>query len=466
MSSWVFLEEVTREGGDGNKFRWGITMTSRVLRSFLLFPLALAVCVSPGLAQSGITRVEQNDPSITYSGDWYSNDSSAHSGGGTSALTNARGAQVTVTFTGTGINWIGLSDPYCGIAWVYLDGTLNTVDTYTGDAHYQQVLYSVRGLTPGSHTLSIEVPHIRNGSTSGSWVWIDAFEIENGSGLPGGITAITGRTEQNNPALNYAGTWYPHANPQHSGGSALLAVDAGSRSSINFIGTGITWNAYRDEYSGIAKIYLDGVLQPPVDTYLSPAQAQSPAYAINGLPSGTHSLTIEVTGTHNERSGGAWIWVDAFDVPGNGAASVISGGVPLPSGGAVPLPSGVTRMEQDNSAVAFLGSWFINGGTRTSGGTAQLAMDADATATVTFTGTGITWIGVRDEWSGIAKVTVDGVFQQNVDAYMTPGLEQQVIYRITGLVSGSHTFTIETTGRANPASHGTWIWVDAFDITP
>jgi hypothetical protein len=289
-------------------------MTGRVLRSLLLLPVALAVCASLSLAQSAaITRLEQNDLSITYSGDWYSNDSSAHSGG-TSALTNAKGAQAAITFTGTGITWIGLSDPYAGIAWVYLDGTLNTVDTYTGDAHYQQVLFSVRGLAPGSHILSIEVPHIRDGSTSGSWVWIDAFDIENASGLPGGITATMGRTEQNNPALNYTGTWYPHSNPQHSGGSAVLAVDPGSRASINFIGTGITWHAYRDEYAGIAKVYLDGVLQTPVDTYLSPAQAQSPAYAINGLPSGTHSLTIEVTGTHNDRSGGSWIWVEAFDI--------------------------------------------------------------------------------------------------------------------------------------------------------
>ncbi|OGT77376.1 MAG: hypothetical protein A3I78_11160 [Gammaproteobacteria bacterium RIFCSPLOWO2_02_FULL_56_15] len=443
-------------------------MKGRVLRNFLLLPAVLAVCAAFGLAQTGaITRVEQNDLSITYSGDWYSNDSSANSGG-TSALTNAKGAQAAITFTGTGITWIGLSDPYAGIAWVYLDGTLNTVDTYTSDAHYQQVLFSVRGLAPGSHTLTIEVPHIRNGSTSGSWVWIDAFDIENGSGLPGGITATMGRTEQNNPALNYTGTWYPNTNPQHSGGSAVLAVDIGSRASINFNGTGITWNAYRDEYSGIAKVYLDGVLQEPVDTYLSPSQAQSPAFAINGLPSGTHSLTIEVSGTHNERSGGSWIWVDAFDVPGNGAGSVTSSGVPQPPSGGpvVPTAGGATRMEQDNSAIAYLGNWFTNGNPANSGGSAVLAVDSGTKATVTFVGRDIQWIGLRDEWSGIAKVYVDGVFQQNVDAYLTPGAGRQVIYQTGGLVPGTHTFTIETTGTANPASRGSWIWVDAFDIMP
>ena len=34
------------------------------------------------------------------------------------------------------------------------------------------------------------------------------------------------------------------------------------------------------------------------------------------------------------------------------------------------------------------------------------------------------------------------------------------------LISGTHTLTIETAGTADPASRGSWIWVDAFDIKP
>ena len=29
---------------------------------------------------------------------------------------------------------------------------------------------------------------------------------------------------------------------------------------------------------------------------------------------GTHSMTIEATGTRNESSKGSWIWLDSFDV--------------------------------------------------------------------------------------------------------------------------------------------------------
>jgi len=172
-------------------------MTIRVPRNFLLLPAVLVLCASLALAQTGaMTRVAQNDPSITYTGGWYSNANSLDSSG-TDALTNTPGAQAVITFTGTGITWVGVSDPYSGIAWVYLDGSLNTVDTYSSTTNYQQPLFSAMGLAPGPHTLSIYVPHIRDGSTSGSWVWIDSFEIENGSGLPGGVTATLGRTEQN-----------------------------------------------------------------------------------------------------------------------------------------------------------------------------------------------------------------------------------------------------------------------------
>lgn len=419
-------------------------------RVFLLFlPIAIAACVSLSLAQTTTTtRVEQNDPTVTYSGIWYNNDSSETSAGRT-ALTNDKGAQVAITFTGTGITWIGVADPWSGIAWLYLDGTLHTIDTYAATTRYQTALFSVRGLAPGSHTLSIEVPHIRGPSTEGSWVWVDAFDIENGSGVIGGTSASAGRVEQNHAALSYTGTWFPNTSVDHSGGSAVLAIDAGSRATINFTGTSIVWIAYRDEWTGIARVFLDGALKATVDTYITPAKAQSAAYSITGLVPGPHSLTIEVTGTRNPGSGGSWVWIDAFQVVGT------TGGT-----------GAATRMEQNSSAVAYLGPWVARNGAFDSGGNAGLAAVAGAKATVTFTGTGIKWVGVRDEWSGIAKVSVDGVFQQNIDTYLTPGVAGQVIYQIGNLTAGTHTLTIEVTGTANPNSGGTWIWIDAFDITP
>jgi hypothetical protein len=276
----------------------------------LLFPLLLGAMVSDALERD--TRIEQNDPSISYSGSWYSNDNVGHSGG-RAALTNARGARATLSFTGTGISWIGVRDGWSGLATVSLDGSMKVIDSYSETAHYQDTLFAAQGLSAGPHTLSIEVTHERGPGTEGSWVWIDAFDIENGSPIRGGITANTGRVEEDDPALLYTGHWYPNLNAAHSGGRATMATDAGARVTIRFNGTGIAWNAYRDEWSGVARVYLDDEEKATVDTYLSPAGRGVP-YSFSGLAFGTHSLTIEVTGTRNESSKGSWIWLDSFDV--------------------------------------------------------------------------------------------------------------------------------------------------------
>jgi len=92
----------------------------------------------------------------------------------------------------------------------------------------------------------------------------------------------------------------------------LLAMDGGASATLTFYGTAVRWIGYRDEWSGIANVYLDGVFKTTVDTFASPSQFQSVLFAQSGLTAGTHSLTIEATGT--TKSGGSWIWIDAFQV--------------------------------------------------------------------------------------------------------------------------------------------------------
>ena len=288
-------------------------MTTRIPRTLLLLPVFLLLSAAQGFAQGSITRVEQSDPSVTYSGNWYSN-SNASNTSGVAALTNTGGARAAITFTGTGISWIGVSDGWAGLATVYLDGAMKIVDTYGNPARYQTALFTARGLSAGPHTLSIEITHERGNKTEGSWVWIDAFDIENGAPVPGGLTATTGRVEETNPALILTGRWYANNNPAHSGGTSALATDAGSRVTVNFTGTGISWIAYRDEWSGIGRVYLDGEMKTSIDTYLAPSQARAVLYNVGGLAPGTHTLVIEATGTRNASSKGSWVWVDAFDV--------------------------------------------------------------------------------------------------------------------------------------------------------
>jgi len=275
--------------------------------------VSAVILINAQFLMADITRVEQDDPSITYSGNWYTNGSESNSAS-SAALTNTSGSGLVFTFTGTAVTWIGIRDPWSGLANVVLDGIFQKVDTWGPTTAYQVPLFTASALSIGPHTLSIEITHERDTNGVGSWVWVDAFDVENGAPINGGITASVGRVEDNSPALVYSGAWYASTNVVHSGGSATLAVDPGATVTLNFTGTGVDWITYRDEWSGLARVFLDGNLVAEVDTYLSPWAARTTLYRIEGLPPGDHSLAIQATGTHNQSAKGAWVWVDAFDV--------------------------------------------------------------------------------------------------------------------------------------------------------
>jgi hypothetical protein len=93
-----------------------------------------------------------------------------------------------------------------------------------------------------------------------------------------------------------------------------MAMDAGSQAKFAFTGTAVKWIGFSDPWSGIAQVYLDGKLVTTIDTYSATQTAQATQYSISGLSNGAHTLTIAATGNHNAQSGGAWVWVDAFDV--------------------------------------------------------------------------------------------------------------------------------------------------------
>jgi hypothetical protein len=122
------------------------------------------------------------------------------------------------------------------------------------------------------------------------------------------------RIEQSDARVHTIGTWYPHTSGVHSGGSAMLALETGSAATCDFSGTGIRWVGLRDGWSGIARVYVDGALRATIDTYSAADQPQAVLFAVTGLPVGAHVLRVEATGTQGPASGGAWIWVDAFDL--------------------------------------------------------------------------------------------------------------------------------------------------------
>jgi hypothetical protein len=149
-----------------------------------------------------------------------------------------------------------------------------------------------------------------------------------------GVAAPPPRThfEENDPAVVYSGAWHDYAGDGMSGGVARLGMERRANVVFTFTGTGVSWNGYRDELSGIAAVYVDGKLVERVDTYASPARPASLVWSIDGLSDGTHRLTIEAEGEHNPRAGAAWIWIDGFDVRRGGAGRVALAARDLHSG--------------------------------------------------------------------------------------------------------------------------------------
>jgi hypothetical protein len=117
---------------------------------------------------------EDDDPAIQYAGPWqtvFVPDATA----GHATYSDRKGASAHLTFTGTGFHWYVVEGPLMGKARVTVDGgSPETVDLYS--ASLTAAAISRAGLTPGNHTLRIEVLRQRRPASRGFFVDLDAVE--------------------------------------------------------------------------------------------------------------------------------------------------------------------------------------------------------------------------------------------------------------------------------------------------
>ena len=129
---------------------------------------------------NGTTRIEETDPAFVYSGTWaHGNDHRSWSGGTAAVATLTMfSARAALTFTGTGVSWIGFRGPQCGIANVYLDGVhVATVDLFDPIEHLHAKVFETRQLAPGSHTLVIEATGQWNPLSIAPFVIVDSVIV-------------------------------------------------------------------------------------------------------------------------------------------------------------------------------------------------------------------------------------------------------------------------------------------------
>ncbi len=117
---------------------------------------------------------QENDPSVSYARTWKTQTLAGASGGGVRYST-ARGAEATLSFTGSEVAWVAPKSKTRGKAAVYLDGAkVATVDLFSNATLARQVVFSKSNLDPATpHTLEV-----KNLGTAGrSRVDVDAFVI-------------------------------------------------------------------------------------------------------------------------------------------------------------------------------------------------------------------------------------------------------------------------------------------------
>src|SRR5256885_11764681 len=108
----------------------------------LLSTLGLA-WISP----QALARVEETDPSVSYTVGWTQGDTSGTWSGGTAAVSTAPGAQAALTFTGSSVSWIGGRSPQHGIARIFLDGVFVAEgDTYSKTEEVRVPMFAATGL--------------------------------------------------------------------------------------------------------------------------------------------------------------------------------------------------------------------------------------------------------------------------------------------------------------------------------
>jgi hypothetical protein len=253
---------------------------------------------------STVSRLQETDPDVTFSGVWSQGDSSRAWSAGIAALSSTTGASATFTFTGTGVSLIGARGPQTGIARVILDGAASSVDTYAPSEQIQAAVFTATGLADGSHTLTVQVTGTQNPASTSPLIAVDAFEV----------TMTGDRHQDTDPAVAYGPGWaQDNRDKAYSEGASAESNTTGAQATITFNGTGIRWIGARGPQTGIARISLDGAVMQDFDTYALTEGPQHADFFTSGLARGTHTLTIQVVG-QNPASSNAWILIDAFDV--------------------------------------------------------------------------------------------------------------------------------------------------------
>jgi hypothetical protein len=257
---------------------------------------------SPTPPPPGGTVVSSTNPSVIFStrssrtSNWGSNGSLYYSN---LARTGGAflGASVEISFSGTGITWVGQQGPNFGIAYVSVDGqAVQQVNNYNPQHLSSDNVYTVTSLTPGSHTLWVEVTPFKDSHSID--VYQDVVQFNLIGGDPITATAITPGW---NGSVTRNGNWSCGENdPTDLSGGHCWSFANGDSMSWSFSGSMVQVFGRPDEENGPFSVYIDGKYVESVNGTFGTVDDDTLNGAlmvvVAGLGGGQHTITLVNTG--------------------------------------------------------------------------------------------------------------------------------------------------------------------------
>ncbi len=127
------------------------------------------------------------------------------------------------------------------------------------------------------------------------------------------------RYEESHPALRFNNlpfnggiTWARYSDASDSGGYLATSRTAGDSVSLTFDGRAAWVGFIGQTNTGLARVFVDGVVVETLDTYRTTRTDFQRYYG--GLVTGTHTISVSVLGTHTVNASENYVVLDYFDV--------------------------------------------------------------------------------------------------------------------------------------------------------
>ena len=469
-----------------------------------------------------LTRYEQTDPRIAFSGTW-TPASASDASGGSYDYSTAGGSSATIYFSGTRLDWVAGVGTTCGLADVYVDDKLvDTVDLSNPQSYYDAAVWSTGALSDGDHHVRIAYSAT---NTAGKRITLDAVQVAGtleyappaittispsaGNIAGGTVVTITGiglaeissvifdGTPATGISSNTAGTQVTCSTPAHDAGAVTVTVTTprGTADTSYTYQTAPDVTRYDQIDTHIVKTGIWANYASPGSYNASYGRSSTSGASATIWFNGTQLDWIAFEGT---TTGKADVYVDGVKVTGttpiNLAASPVKYQQKVWSTGALPnglhsvkivrssasasgkfltldavdiygsLAAAPTKYQQTDLHIVKTGSWSNFTSASASGGSYGRSLASGASATITFNGSRLDWIAMKGTTTGYADVWVDGVKVTSTPINLTaPSASYQVAVWSSGtLIDGVHTVQIVR----NDALSGTtkYVTLDAVNI--